>query len=247
MPAVGIPRDMQVAFLMAGHPRLGNDACGHWRQHQRAGSSCTDMLCLILHLLKQARGPHQTAPFCCAASHFGCTDSIGVAHAGTIAVGDLRPGESATVGHGKLVHPRALAVTPGRREAARILVADAGSNSIKVFDSADGASMCMTTEFRGEADSEWMNEWTGLICPVGLTVTSRGDLVVACGPQPDDTVRKQVEHKWQPSSGAEGLYGSLVLLDSSGHFVREIARRLPFRMPYTLGCDLFGQVMLMHR
>ena len=158
-----------------------------------------------------------------------------MAHAGTIAVGDLRPGESATVGHGKLVNPQALAVTPGRREAARILVADAGSNSIKVFDSADGASMCMTTEFRGEADSEWVNEWTGLICPVGLAVTSRGDLVVACGPQPDDTVRKKVQH------------GSLVLLDSSGHFVREIARRLPFRMPYTLGCDLFGQVMLMHR
>ena len=115
-----------------------------------------------------------------------------------------------------------------------MLVADAGSNSIKVFDS-DTTSMSMTAEFKGEADSEWMNEWIGLFCPVGIAVTSRGDNVVACGPSPDDKAKGELEH------------GSLVLLSSGGKFVREIARRLPFRLPYTLGCDLLDQVMLLHR
>lgn len=135
------------------------------------------------------------------------------------------------IGKGVLVDPRALAMAPAPSGAnARLFVADAGSHSIKVFDAFD-----LSAEFHchSSSDSEWILEDSSCLeCPVGLALTSQGDLVVATSLEMA-TVGKRT--------------GSLVLLDSSGKFQRQIVSDLRLDLPYTLECDSSDRVTLLHR
>lgn len=43
-----LPPLCQLAFISADHPRLGAEACGHWRDHTDPSFSFSDILRLIL-------------------------------------------------------------------------------------------------------------------------------------------------------------------------------------------------------
>jgi len=144
---------------------------------------------------------------------------------GVIAVGQLCCGESAIIGQGQLVDPRALAVAV-TGEKTQLFVADAGTNTIKVFE-----AFVLSAEFtgHGSSHSQWISDFPGLQCPVGLAVTSQGHLVVLCHSNMGEAV------------------GSLVLLDSSGQFRRQIVPDLRFDPPFTIECDSSDHLALLHR
>ena len=198
---------MLLAFLMADHARLGRDACGGWR---RWCGDARDVLRLILEQLHAGRGVLR-AELC---------------------------GGSAPIGRGLLQDPSALALrrAPTGTDNAQVLVADAGSGSIKVFDSTGLVTEFVMDAPESSSDSEWISESSGRRCPLGLAVTSRGDMIV-------------VQGEGKGEGGTEGARrpASLVLYDSRGERLREIVAGLPFDGPYTLEADNGDRVTVLHR
>jgi hypothetical protein len=208
MCGIALARGMQVAFLMADHSRLGAEACGRWRRHVSRYVSLGDVIRLVLEQLQVSKG--------------------------VIRTGRLLRGDSAMIGEGHLLDPRAVCLSNTPSGDSRIFVADAASRSVKVFESR-GDTTGLAAEFTGcdSSDPEWLSEFPGLGCPLALAVTSRGHLVVADG-------------------GGEAHWGvipcaKLVLLDACGIFLREIVSDLRFVRPFTLSCDASDCITLLHR
>ena len=180
-----LSRAMIIAFLMADHARLGAEACGRWQRWLCGSSgSCSDVLRLVMEQLQMKRG--------------------------VVDAGQIGPGGCAVIGHGVLRDPRAITIGPAQDGVSRIFVADAGTDSIKVFDSFTLAT-----------------EYAGVRCPLGLALTSTGDLIVLQG-------------------SVTGESSCLVLLDGAGNFVQEIVK-VPFEGPFTIDCDCSDRVTLLHR
>jgi hypothetical protein len=149
---------------------------------------------------------------------------------------------SAEIGRGLLQDPRALALSNASTGAsdARIFVADAGSCSIKVFDSLD-----FVAEVPLDAAGVQISESCGRRCPLGLALTSRGDLVVAQGER--EGLPPAGHARPADAWGGRSRAATLLLFDRTGVLLREIVRDLPFKGPYTLATDCADRITVLHR
>lgn len=119
---------------------------------------------------------------------------------------------------------------------ARIMVADAGSHSIKVFQQGDGGSFVLSAEITGRPSPDF----PGLNCPLCLAVTRQGQLVVLHRGEAEAGVGSRRNQK----SMSEG---SIILLEGCGTFVRTIVPDLQFERPFTISCDSVDRITLLHR
>lgn len=88
--------------------------------------------------------------------------------------------EDVTFGSGHLIEPKGICIAPGyspsdlqdpiRRRPPRVLVADAGTNSVKVFDAGTGAMLQELTGGGGGAGK--------VLQPQGVSVTASGHVLV---------------------------------------------------------------------
>ena len=141
----------------------------------------------------------------------------------------IQAGGSAEIGRGRLKDPRALALSNASTGTsdARIFVADAGSCSIKVFDSLD-----FVAEVPLDAAGVQISESCGRRCPLGLALTSRGDLVVVQGEREG---LPPAGHARPADAGGERSRGAnLSLLDRTGVLLREIVRTCRSKAPIRL-------------
>ena len=223
-----LPRAMQLAFLMAGHERLGAEACGSI--HSRTSHGVCDVLHLILAQFRLSRG---------------------IVRAGT-----LPSGGCVFLGLGALRDPRAVGIAPASNgDDARLFVVDAWLDSILVFEGVQlcsafcvskadlqvGDNCCSRTlveDIRlGNIKGPGADE-----VALGLAFTSHGHLVIAMGLRDATSLAPAVR-----GTHNLGPRGKLLLLDRHGIFLGFIDDAVWFTPPFSVVCDYADRIILQHR